>query len=135
MAIKAYYLSPDNALSSDLQKEQLLDIFMKRQGLLWIDINDPSDEDRILLEQDLGFHHLAVEDCISPDTHPPKIDDYEDYIFLILHGINYQTDSEIVETAELALFIGGHYVISIHQYPFYSIQTVQAQAGKPYLGV
>ncbi|MEJ2738950.1 MAG: magnesium/cobalt transporter CorA [Dehalococcoidia bacterium] len=126
MAVKAYYMSPDNTLSSDLKKEQLVSIFMKKQGLLWIDINNPSEEDRILLEQDMGFHHLAVEDCISPDTHPPKIDDYEDYIFLILHGINYQTDSEIVETAELALFIGGHYVISIHQYPFYSIQTVQA---------
>ena len=119
-------MSPDNILSCDVAKDQLIDIYGKKQGLLWVDIEDPSDEDKILLEQGFGFHHLAVEDCISPDMHPPKIDDFEDHLFLIVHGINYQTESDIVKTSELALFIGNYYVVSIHQLPFYSIQTVQA---------
>jgi magnesium transporter len=126
MAIKAYYMSPDNALSCDLNEEQLIDIFSKKQGLLWVDIDDPSDEEGILLEQGFGFHHLAVEDCMSPDTHSPKIDEFEDYLFLIVHGINYQTESDIVETAELALFLGQHFVVSVHRLPFYNVQTVQA---------
>jgi magnesium transporter len=126
MAYKAYYVSPDNALSCDLNNEQLITIFREGHGLLWVDIVDPSDDDKKLLEQGFGFHRLAVEDCISPDTHPPKIDDFEDYLFLIVHGINYQTESDIVATAELALFIGEHYVVSVHHLPFYSIQTVQA---------
>jgi magnesium transporter len=126
MAYKAYYMSPDNALSYDMKHEQLPAIFKEGRGLLWVDIISPSDEDKMLLEQGFGFHRLAVEDCMTTDTHPPKIDDFDDYLFLIVHGIDYQSDSDIVETAELALFIGSHYVISIHHLPFYSIQTVQA---------
>ena len=126
MAFKAYYMSPDNALSCDLKKEQLAAIFKEARGLLWVDIEGPTDEDRVLLEQDFGFHHLAVEDCISQNTHPPKIDEFEDYLFLIVHGIDYQAESDIVETAELALFIGSHFVVSIHRLPFYNVQTVQA---------
>lgn len=126
MAFNAYYMSPEGALGCDLSKEQVKDVIGKKQGLLWVDIDEPSDNDRELLEQYFGFHHLAVEDCVCPDTHPPKIDDFDEYLFLIFHGIDHQTESDVVETAGLALFLGPFYVVSVHHLPLHSLQAVKA---------
>jgi hypothetical protein len=52
-----------------------------------------------------GFHHLAIEDCVSPLIRPPKIDDFGKYPFLVVHGINHMGESDIVETTELAFFL------------------------------
>jgi len=42
-----------------------------------------------------------------------------------VHGINHVVESDIVETAELALFLGKHFVISNHNFPLYSVNEVQ----------
>lgn len=84
-----------------------------------------TQDDSEFLEHGLGFHHLAVEDCASPLIHPPKIDDFGEYLFIIGHGINYAVESEIVETAELAIFLGTHFVVSKHHFPLYSVEAVR----------
>jgi magnesium transporter len=66
----------------------------------------------------------SVADFVSKDIHPPKIDDFDDYLFIILHGINYRTDSEVVETTELALFLGKNCVVTGHDVPLKSISSV-----------
>jgi len=73
----------------------------------------------------LGLHHLAAEDCVSPLIHPPKIDDFGDYLFIVVHGINHTVETEIVETAELAIFIGSNFVVSNHNCPLYSVEAVK----------
>ena len=49
------------------------------------------------------FRSLAIDDCISSNLHHPKIDNYEDHFFLIVHGINYHSKSNVVDTTELAI--------------------------------
>jgi len=125
MPFQAYYLSPEGNLQRDLNEAEIKAAFESKQGLLWVDIVETSQEDGKLLEQTLGLHPLAVEDCISPDIHSPKIDDFGDYLFIIVHGINYAAESEIVETAELAIFLGPHFMVSNHNYPMYSVEAVR----------
>jgi magnesium transporter len=72
------------------------------------------------LARTFKFHPLAIEDCVSPQVHPPKIDDFSDYLFILLHGINHSVESEIVETAELGIFLGPYFVVSNHNNPLYS---------------
>ncbi len=125
MPFKAYYLSPKDILKRDIDKKEILTFFNSNEGLLWVDISETTEEEAVFLEQSLGFHHLAVEDCLSTNTHASKIDDFNSYLFIIVHGINYLTESELVETAELDIFLGPHFVISNHNYPFYSINAIQ----------
>jgi len=125
MPVKAYYLAPDGNLQRDLTESEIVKAFNSGQGLLWVDFPETTEEDGKFMEQNFGFHHLAVEDCVSTQIHPPKIDNFKDYIFIIVHGINHATESDIVETAELALFLGSNFVISSHSYPLYSVQAVQ----------
>ncbi len=119
-----FYVAPSGELLDKLDKEQIQDLLIKKDGLLWIDIEDVRDEDAKLLSDVFGFHPLAVEDCISRDIHPPKIDDFEDYLFVIVHGINYHTESEVVETTELAFFMGKNYVVTTHDVPMRSITSM-----------
>jgi magnesium transporter len=125
MSCKAYYLSPKRELQLDLEEEQIKAAFKSGEGLLWVDITETCDEDGEFLKRNFNFHHLAVEDCVSPSIHPPKIDDFGDYLFIIVHGINHLAESEIVETAELAIFLGPHFVVSNHNFHLYSIEAVK----------
>lgn len=125
MSFKAYHLSPDGELRKNLNEEEIRVAYESKQGMLWVDISETTVEDGRFLEQVFHFHHLVVEDCISQRIHPSKIDDFGDYLFIIVHGINYAVESEIVVTAELALFIGSHFVVSSHSYPLYSVDALR----------
>jgi magnesium transporter len=125
MPFTAYYLSPEGTLQRDLSEKDIKAAFESKQGLLWVDIVETNQEDSKLLEQTLLLHPLAIEDCISPDIHPPKIDDFGDYLFIIVHGINHVAESEIVETAELAIFLGPNFMVSNHNFPLYSVEAVR----------
>ncbi len=125
MPFKAYYLRPEGELKRDLSEEEVRAAYESKQGLLWVDITETTEEDAEFLERTFNFHHLAVEDCISPQIRPPKIDDFDDYLFIIVHGVNHRAESDIVETTELAIFLGSHFVVSNHNIPLYSIASVK----------
>jgi magnesium transporter len=120
----ALYLAPDGRLLDQLSVEQIRNSVASGEGLLWVDMEDPTKEDAELLLDVCCFHPLAVEDCISKNIHPPKIDDFEDYLFIIVHGINYNIESDVEETTELALFLGKNYVVTSHYVPLRAVASV-----------
>jgi magnesium transporter len=125
MPIKAFYMAPDGQLRQDLSEDEIVAAYAAKQGLLWVDVGETTGADGDFLEQRLGLHALAVEDCISQQIHPPKLDDFGDHLFIIVHGINHAIDSDVVETAELAVFLGEHFVISNHNFRLYCVNEVQ----------
>ncbi|MBI4202647.1 MAG: magnesium/cobalt transporter CorA [Chloroflexi bacterium] len=112
MTYAAFYRNPQGMVTTGLTEAQIRDALATPGGLLWVDFPQTSPEDGELMEKVFGFHPLAVADCVSPEVHPPKIDDFEDYLFLIVHGINYEATGALVETAELGLFLGKNYVVT-----------------------
>jgi len=124
MPFKAYYLGPDGDLHRDLSEEDISVAFQRKEGLLWVDISENTEQDGEFLSRVFGFHPLVIEDCLSKNIHPPKVDDFGSYIFFIVHGVNYTVESDIVETTELAIFLGPNFVVSSHDFPFYSVQSV-----------
>ena len=124
MSFKAYYMSREGNLKSALNEEEVRAAFQSEQGLLWVDIYETTETDGDFLARNFGFHHLAVEDCVSPLIRPPKIDDFGSYLFLVVHGINHMGESDIVETTELNIFLGAHFVVSNHNNPLYSVDYV-----------
>ena len=64
---------------------------------------------------------------LGKDIHSLRIDNFGEYLFMIVHGINHFADSDIVETAELALFLGRNYVVSSHDIPLYSVEFTRRQ--------
>ena len=76
MPLNAYYITHDGKLQTGLGKRQVIEAYQAREGLLWADIAEITEEDGKLLEEGFRFHHLAVEDCLSTRLHSPKIDNF-----------------------------------------------------------
>ena len=127
MPLTAYHFSSTGGLRRNLNREETCAAYASGEGLLWVDITETTEEDAEFLKCTFGFHNLAIEDCVSQRIHAPKIDDFGDHLFIIVHGINYMTESDIVETAELAIFIGSHFVVSNHNFKMYSVDHVKQQ--------
>jgi len=125
MPFTAYYLDPQGNLNTRLREEEVRSAFEARRGVLWVDIGDTTEEDGRFLARVFKFHELAIEDCVSVDIHPPKIDDYGEHLFITIHGIDYSTESDIVETAELSMFLGPHYVVTNHNYPMHGVESLK----------
>jgi magnesium transporter len=88
---------------------------ISNNGFLWTDIQKPTNEKMTLLAKNYNFHELNVEDCLSK-VHIPKVDRYEDHVFIILH---FPTTTEKEKTlprfSQLSIFAGRNYLVTIHQ--------------------
>ena len=124
MPFKTYYLTPEGILRRELNEQQVRAAFESKKGLLWVDVEGTTEEDVDFLERAFDFHHLALEDCLSTQLHAPKIDDFGDHLFIIVHGIDYTSVSKVVETTEFFVFLGTHFVVSSHRVPLHSVQSV-----------
>ena len=74
-------------------------------GLRWIHIDDPRLAHREWLEEQFDFHPLDWEDVYSRNQRP-KLDVYDDYLFIVLHFPVFEKTSGRVLAAELDLFVG-----------------------------
>jgi magnesium transporter len=85
------------------------------EAFVWLDLEEPSDEEFHFLDRTFQFHPLALEDARTK-FNLPKIDSYDSYLFLIWHavvGSVDEADSEAV-TAETDIFVAQNYLVSIH---------------------
>ena len=82
------------------------------QSLQWLDITNPSEKDYALLLDDYHFHPLDIEDCRGT-TQRPKLDEYDDYYFLILHFPYFERDNKTVRIREVKLFWGRDFIITV----------------------
>lgn len=85
-------------------------------GLRWIHIESPRAADRDWLETHFDFHPLDYEDVYSRNQRP-KLDQYDDYVFIILHFPMFDKVASRILTAELDLFMGPDYLITMPNIP------------------
>jgi magnesium transporter len=98
-------------------------------ALHWIDLEDPTVKEAAILENPFHFHPLAIEDCLS-EVHHPKVDDYDDYLFFIVHGIRFDAPTDQFITRELDIFLGKNYLVTHHRGPMRSIAAARELCGK-----
>ncbi len=87
---------------------------IQNDGLLWVDVRNPTREKMHNLGSKYSFHELNIEDCLSK-IQIPKIDKYEDHVFVTLHFPAGNHGSKIPRISQLSIFIGSNYLITVHQ--------------------
>jgi len=92
---------------------------------LWVDLAAPTPEEGRLLADVFHFHPLAVEDALS-EIHHPKIESYEGYLYLILHGMDFQEEEHWFATHDVDFFLGRNYLVKVHDGHSRSIVKVTA---------
>jgi magnesium transporter len=90
-------------------------------GLRWINIERPRQVDLAWLQERFDFHALDYEDVVSRNQRP-KVDEYDDYLFIVLHFPRYDKQVGRLNAAELDLFVGPDYLITVQNEPLQPIE-------------
>jgi magnesium transporter len=89
---------------------------VEQDGLRWVNIERPMPVDRAWLEEHFEFHPLDYEDVLSRNQRP-KIDEYDDYLFIVLYFPVFDKTVGRLNAAELDVFIGPDYIITLPNTP------------------
>ena len=103
------------------QGEQIItdDIELLKKALqtgshrIWLDLEDPTDEEIGMLGELFNFHDFAVEQVIG-DVDVPKLTNYENYVFLVLHRVFYNFDTEKCDRREFEVFFSDKFIVTTH---------------------
>jgi len=94
---------------------------VETDGLRWIHIERPRAIDRAWLEEHFDFHPLDYEDVFSRNQRP-KIDEYDDYLFIVLHFPRFDKQVGRLNAAELDLFVGRDFVVTLPNEPLQPVE-------------
>src|SRR5215208_6762404 len=103
------------------EPEQANPEVVEHGGLRWINIERPRAVDRAWLEEHFDFHPLDYEDVFSRNQRP-KIDEYEGYLFIVLHFPRYDHHVGRLNAAELDLFVGPDFLITLPNEPIDAVE-------------
>ena len=121
--IRSFIFSDGKLVAQDLELEALRLVRSDKGLLIWLDLDNPTpDEIKNILEGVFQFHPLAVEDCVAPNS-LPKVEDYEDYLFIVTHAVDF-TRTDKFNTTELDLFLGRDYLVTFHTAPLRTVTTL-----------
>jgi magnesium transporter len=120
------YLAPDGTMTRDLPPARLVDA-LREGGQLWVNIDATDPPQHALLEKVFHYHHLAIEDTLSPRTRV-KLEEYPDHLFLVVRAIAFdQTtdDPYDLETSNLYCFLGGNALVTVQAQPVHAVTEMQ----------
>jgi magnesium transporter len=110
----------------ELQPNQLASALKVTRNLIWVDLSGADTSTyQPLLTDTFGFHPLAVEDALV-ETHLPKIDDWDEYIYLVVYGVDFDQAKLEVDGHEVDIFLGRNYLVTHHIEPVNAIEQLRS---------
>ncbi|MER6474383.1 magnesium/cobalt transporter CorA [Streptomyces collinus] len=89
-----------------------LDAARAAGGFVWIGLHEPSEREFELVTREFGLHPLAVEDALKAHQRP-KLEVYDDSLFMVLKPVVYEPESDTVSAGEVMIFIGDAFVVTV----------------------
>jgi magnesium transporter len=80
---------------------------------VWVDLDQPTPDESRILSDVFHFHEFAIEDALS-ELHHPKVESYGEYLYLILHGIDFKASEHCFTTKDIDFFLGAQYLVTVH---------------------
>ena len=81
---------------------------------IWVDVENPTDEEVRDLADVCGFHPLTVEDALTP-VQPPKVEEFGSYLFVLFRGLRPTEEGLELEGYKLAAFLGPSFLVTVHR--------------------
>ncbi|MEA1958906.1 MAG: magnesium transporter CorA family protein [Chloroflexota bacterium] len=81
--------------------------------ITWINVENPSKQDMEYLAKTYLFHPLEIEDCLSR-IERPKIDEHENYIFIVVHFPVFKKESHVTTPSQVSIFIAADLLVTVH---------------------
>lgn len=113
--IRSLYYKPSQPVRTNIPPAEFPRLIKDRRGTLWVDFIGEPEESAEPILRGFGFHPLAIDDALQ-ETHTPKVDDWGDYLYIVLSILNYKRDNGMFEAEidELDIFLGANYVVTFH---------------------
>ncbi|MFI7319473.1 magnesium/cobalt transporter CorA [Streptomyces venezuelae] len=81
-------------------------------AFVWIGLHEPTENEFERVTQEFGLHPLAVEDALKAHQRP-KLEIYDDSLFMVLKPVVYEQDSDTVSSGEVMIFMGDSFVVTV----------------------
>ena len=101
------------ALESADDLDAVSDLLDQDCDFVWVDLDDPAPSQLQHLADELGLHHLSVEDALDPHQRDKYVH-YDRHVFLVCHALELDLELAALTTTELDLFIGDRWLITVH---------------------
>ena len=99
----------------EISREAATDLLSRRDANLWLHFDTPTEEELDFLKENFAIHHLTIEDIVNQNQRP-KIEPFENYVYLAIHPLRREAKWEI-EPSELDLLLGRGWIVSVHYGP------------------
>ena len=99
----------------EISREAATDLLSRRDTNLWLHFDTPTEEELDFLKENFAIHHLTIEDIVNQNQRP-KIEPFENYVYLAIHPLRREAKWEI-EPSELDLLLGRGWIVSVHYGP------------------
>jgi len=122
--LRSLYCTQDGKVTTGLSQIDMAFALQDQAGLMWVDFEaDSNEETEPILQKTFGFHPLAIEDALH-QSHVPKLDDWGNYLYIVVHTVVYDEEHQDVDTLELDIFIGKNYLVTHHDLPIEAVNRV-----------
>jgi magnesium transporter len=116
----------DGQKLADIDKRQISDYLKKPGCFVWVALADPTQEELAEMQEEFDLHELAVEDARHGHQRP-KIEEYGDSLFVVLHTVEF-TPTDEIKIGEVDIFVGRNYVLSVRSRTERGFKEVRARA-------
>lgn len=116
--LKALVIGAGKDVYETEDRDKIKEVYRQGNKLLWIDVFKPQGDDLEFLAEALAFHPLCIKDCNEYNKNP-KIDEYDDYLFIITHVL---TGGEELAFPQLDLFLSLRYLVTVHHAPMSELE-------------
>jgi magnesium transporter len=96
----------------ELSLSEAYELAGSEDSFVWVGLHDPSPDEFEDVRQRFHLHELAVEDAIKAHQRP-KLETYDDSLFVVLKPARYDDDLEQISFGEIMLFVGERFVVSV----------------------
>lgn len=122
--IRSLFFEPGKNIRKNIPHQEFPRLVRNRRGILWVDFVNEPPEICLPILQGFGFHPLSIDDALQ-ETHVPKLDDWGDYLYIVLNYMNASKNGDDWGTIvdELDTFLGANYIVTHHDHPIAAIDA------------
>jgi len=111
---------------ADIPIAEISDYLARPDCFVWVALKDAGEEELATMQEEFHLHELAIEDALHGHQRP-KVEEYGDTLFAVLHTVELSPTDEIV-TGELNIFVGLNFVLSVRNRSRQSLLQVRGRA-------
>jgi magnesium transporter len=126
--ITGYIRKADGQATGISNLDELAGTWPAEGAALWLDCFEPDLPELQQLKDIFRLDEGSIEDCLTGEQRP-RIDEFDDHIFLVLYGLIGPDDHEL-DPRKLAIFCGSQFLITVHAEPLRTVQTVLGRCSK-----